>query len=615
MPIFRGIDISVVASADAKSLPEYPHPDGSSVHLVSPDTDSGSPKAADSSIISDGDPARQKKTNPRISVYVPSMPGDQFWLKYSIIRTPPPATHLYFKMFMNGALITSWGILGDIEKKTQPQQPIGGTVVRALYEPGERWTNTSMDTEGRTIGIETRYFFFMPALDTQSAAEDGGMIEVQVFRSKGRRRRAPKMAEFRNQERYGIASPSGGLVENPQDANYYDWLLIDPKDAPFASFRFHYRSMKYMLQLNLIPQSESRFLLPTIDSDCSTGSESPISESGQPAGIASTTTDFVFESETYTNSVVCGPEGSSLNENTIDGGRPELLDVVSTVDDGRQSIKTPEDPVEEDIYNRPLPDPPKPRSRHASQSSVHSTCPSLTPSVANYVDNGNLLDEDIRVGTARTVLSSIPSMVELPQRKPEMGEGNSFSDYERSSPSSVASSSSQALPPPERYLSTTDSVLEHQIAQFTSPLVLHSSRQMRPRVPVSASESTLFGELAVSPLASTNLSESEWMGRSPSPVHRRSSSRLWSPTLGKKIMRLATRKDHKKCRHSDLGLYSSNESLGDCAVEHDSAELTQTVSVLEQDVSDDVSTPRGATFPADCQGSSALDSHAERSTG
>jgi hypothetical protein len=108
-------------------------------------------------------------------------------------------------MFMNGALITSWGILSDIEKKDEPHQPIGGTVVRALYEPGERWTNTSLDTEGRTIGIETRYFFFMPALDTQSAAEDGGMIEVQVFRSRGRRRRAPKMTVFRNQEKYGIA--------------------------------------------------------------------------------------------------------------------------------------------------------------------------------------------------------------------------------------------------------------------------------------------------------------------------------------------------------------------------------------------------------------------------
>lgn len=206
-------------------------------------------------------------------------------------------------------------------------------------------------------------------------------------------------------------------------------------------------------------------------------------------------------------------------------------------------------------------------------------------------------------------------MVELPQRKPETGVDISFSDYERSSPSSMASSSSQDLPSPERYLSTTGSVLEHQIAQFTSPLVRHSSNRMRPRVPISVSESTLLGEHVASPLAPTNLSESEWMGRSPSPAHRRSSSRLWNPTLGKKIVRLAIRKDKKSCRHSDLGLYSSNESLGDRADDKDTDAIAQTVSIVEQDVSEDATTPRGATFPAECQESSTSDAHAGRSTG
>lgn len=97
---------------------------------------------------------------------------------------------------MNGHLITSWGIHSDNEISGLPRRAISGTVVRALYEPGERWHEA--------VGIETRYFYFMPGLDKKSAAEDGGLIEVQVFRSKGRKRRAPKMTEFRNQERYGI---------------------------------------------------------------------------------------------------------------------------------------------------------------------------------------------------------------------------------------------------------------------------------------------------------------------------------------------------------------------------------------------------------------------------
>lgn len=69
----------MVAGADAVNLPEYPHPDGSSVRLLSPgdgrSAESQSPGPSDSSVISDGDPTRQKKFNPRISVYIPSMPG------------------------------------------------------------------------------------------------------------------------------------------------------------------------------------------------------------------------------------------------------------------------------------------------------------------------------------------------------------------------------------------------------------------------------------------------------------------------------------------------------------------------------------------------------------
>lgn len=293
---------------------------------------------------------------------------------------------------------------------------------------------------------------------------------------------------------------------------------------------------------------------------------------------------------------------------------PELPEAAPAEQDIREANHTPELPAIVDILNRPLPDTPKTRSRHTSQSSVHSTCPSLTPSVANLVDNGNLLDEDIRVGTAHTVLSSVPSMVLLPQRKSEMAIDVSFSDYERSSPSS-ADSPSRGLPSPERYLTTTGSVLEHQIAQFTSPMAVPSSpTRMRPRIPISPSESTLVGDSAASPLGSLNLSESEWLGRSPSPVQRKPSSRLWSPTLGKKIMRLALR-DKKTSRHSDLGLYSSNESLKDCTDEIDANVIAQTTSILEQEASPDASTPRCATFPADCQESSTSDSHAERSSG
>lgn len=76
--------------------------------------------------------------------------------------------------------------------------------MRALYEPGTQPQDKDLGTGAREIGIETRYFHFMEGLDKKSAAEDGGLIEVQIFRSKGRKRRAPKLPEFREQDRYGI---------------------------------------------------------------------------------------------------------------------------------------------------------------------------------------------------------------------------------------------------------------------------------------------------------------------------------------------------------------------------------------------------------------------------
>lgn len=104
------------------------------------------------------------------------------------------------------------------------------------------------------------------------------------------------------------SSPSGGLVENPQDANYYDWLLIDAKNAPYASFRFHYRSLKYMLQLNLIPQSESRLLLPRIDSSFSAVSVTPISETEVAVTTMTPADGFVFEEETVITPVFIDAE-------------------------------------------------------------------------------------------------------------------------------------------------------------------------------------------------------------------------------------------------------------------------------------------------------------------
>lgn len=99
-------------------------------------------------------------------------------------------------MFINGRYISSWGI--------SPMTQNTGCIKRALYEPGNRW---HWESDGMLIkreGIEARYFHFLSASNEASIAEDGGLIEVQVFRAYGRKRRAPILIPYRSQEAYGI---------------------------------------------------------------------------------------------------------------------------------------------------------------------------------------------------------------------------------------------------------------------------------------------------------------------------------------------------------------------------------------------------------------------------
>ena len=207
MPQFRGIDICVAVSQVDGLLKEYSHPDSFSVRLK---------KAGSDDVENDGsasaDTTRQK-VNPRVSVYIPSLPGkhsaelwnthdthillgEQFWLRYAVTQFPPPSKYLYFKIFMNGHQVTSWGI----NTCRQPQ----GNLARVLYKPGNRWRNMYGDVDMSLVGIEARHFNFLAGLDKRSAAEDGGMIEVQVYRANGQRRIAPELEEYHSQERYGI---------------------------------------------------------------------------------------------------------------------------------------------------------------------------------------------------------------------------------------------------------------------------------------------------------------------------------------------------------------------------------------------------------------------------
>lgn len=94
-----------------------------------------------------------------------------------------------FKIFINGRHIVTCG--RDLEERRS------GVISRTLWAASDR--------QEVWAGIEGRQFVFLHDETAKSAAEDGGLIEVQVHRAGARTLCAPALREFRQSRHYGLA--------------------------------------------------------------------------------------------------------------------------------------------------------------------------------------------------------------------------------------------------------------------------------------------------------------------------------------------------------------------------------------------------------------------------
>ncbi|EEY23246.1 conserved hypothetical protein [Verticillium alfalfae VaMs.102] len=191
-----------------RSLPEFPHPDSCSVRLMGTDTTepflNHSPSTTQLS--SDNNYCIQRKVHPRISIYVPSEPGTQFAVDWVVDRVPASSSHVYFVLLLNGRRMVSWGTDGSkLNANT-------GTVEYGLFEPSSRWRSLEQGVELKLDGVEKRYFYFSANTIGTSVATNGGLLEVQAFRSMGRQRQAPRPGEYRDQVDYGITLKELNLI-------------------------------------------------------------------------------------------------------------------------------------------------------------------------------------------------------------------------------------------------------------------------------------------------------------------------------------------------------------------------------------------------------------------
>ena len=155
MPSYGSISITLVSQFDILTIPEFaPAPMSlSSTKDTSPDPVSLVNEEAS-----------------LVSVYVPTYRGSQFWLTYSI--SPPyfPKAIFYFKLFLNQVHLVSWGVTEE--------DGYAGKTTFGLFQ-------SQNGVLGRTI-TEKRGLSFGNCDQAEGTPPD--VLEVRVFRSKGRKR-------------------------------------------------------------------------------------------------------------------------------------------------------------------------------------------------------------------------------------------------------------------------------------------------------------------------------------------------------------------------------------------------------------------------------------------
>lgn len=176
MPAYRNITINLVSQFDILNIPEYAPP------AALDDPFSAPPALVDNSLV---------------SCYIPIYPLSHFWLSYSISAPHPPKALYYFKLFIDGACVVSWGC-GE-------ENGFKGKTMYGLYDSGERWMGKP--------GIDARVFGFASEDGTQHPMNKtlGQVMEVRVYRSRGRKRVRPQLEDFK-----AVIARSRNLSQMPQ---------------------------------------------------------------------------------------------------------------------------------------------------------------------------------------------------------------------------------------------------------------------------------------------------------------------------------------------------------------------------------------------------------------
>lgn len=348
------------------------------------------------------------------------------------------------------------------------------------------------------------------------------------------------------------------MLDNPQDVTFFDFHLIDPKDKPFANFRFHYRSLENLHQLNLIPSDDSS-IFDTFSTSTFTDSidltpdasidDTPLEKVlGQSEIVRSGPDESVFDDDSSSSE---GPpdleQGSKPRREKVFVLRtpPQLLPGSGTSRNLPQPSKTfrdgstdgiPGSYLQRPLPDRPLPDLPVGVPNEICGPSRKTSTTSIATSLLSYVKDGSFLDESVEYGHAQEVPVYKAKSDALPSHSHHQPcpDDRSVSDYENYMSSedglTVDESQSASL---GKHTAGDGSRVKHYTDILSGDYGSPSSKDRRTIGPEASKSIVNIGEKYIdfSRFPHLQLDEYEWIRRSPSP--KAPPQRVLSPRLGR----------------------------------------------------------------------------------
>ena len=326
--------------------------------------------------------------------------------------------------------------------------------------------------------------------------------------------------------------PSGGLVDDPEEQKFYDWLLKDAKDRPFATFKFQYRSWEYLASLQIISEDQPRVLLPPTPSLLDlNGVAKQIADFDTESSIEGASQYDVISPTNHHDDDSISSDGSATPWNTgVFDPEPEPTKKLppgiqpSYIIPPRTSSMAADTHKAEDIWaemkQRPLPPIPDDDSPRAHSRSSSGTGVSIATSLQSYANRSLSGSPEPEIGIA-VAMPIAPIRRSVSRRSIHLVD-NTGSPTRTGSPDPTGSPRQHMMAVARNRPSSPVAV--PQIADMANVTVRKPRRTTPKRNGSSSPFNQQSDNMDISQLTADTtaltLNESEWMNSIPSPTRK-----------------------------------------------------------------------------------------------